>query len=277
MNHTDFMKEEIELLLYTIRKRYGYDFTNYSESSLERRVLHRLKISKFDTISDMIPKIMHDPGFFETLLQDLSISVTEMFRNPLVFKYIREKLVPYLKTYSRINIWHAGCSTGQEAYSMAILLLEEGLLERSHIYATDFNNQSLDIAQKGSYSIKNLDEYKSNYLYSGGTKELQDYFKKDHSNITINSNIAEKVSFNNHNLSGDHPFTQMHLILCRNVMIYFNQEMRNRCLGVLKDSLEHRCFLVLGNQESLDASKHKDSFEEFSSKYSIYRKSRIPS
>lgn len=273
LNKADSLEFEVNMLLEAILFRYGYDFRHYARASLERRVLNRVQLSELNSVSDMIPKIMHDPSFFNLFLKDMSITVTEMFRDPFVFKKIRESVFTQLKTYSRVNIWHAGCATGEEVYSMAIMLKEEGLLKRTQIYATDFNNHSLEIAAKGIYPAGKIKLFTENYLNSGGTKSFADYYQAKYECAKLTESLKEHITFANHNLIKDQVFAQMHLVMCRNVLIYFDQNLQNRVLNLFEQSLIHRGFLILGDKESLDFSTVKDSFDKYQYPERIYRRS----
>lgn len=273
MNKVETLEFEVNMLLEAILFRYGYDFRHYARASLERRVLNRVQLSGLDNISEMIPLIMHDPNFFNLFLKDMSITVTEMFRDPFVFKQIRDSVFTQLKTYSRVNIWHAGCATGEEVYSMAIMLKEEGLLKRTQIYATDFNNHSLEIAAKGIYPAAKMKLFTENYLNSGGKKSFADYYQAKYECAKLTESLKEHITFANHNLIKDQVFAQMHLVMCRNVLIYFDQNLQNRVLDLFKQSLIHRGFLILGDKESLDFSIVNDSFDKYQYPERIYRRS----
>ena len=272
MKKIDTVEFEINQLLDAIFFRYGYDFRNYARASLERRINNRVTLSNLNSISEMIPKIMYNPEFFDLFLKDMSITVTEMFRDPHVFKEIRQSVCPRLKTYSRINIWHAGCATGEEVYSLAILLEEEGLLKRTRIYATDFNNHSLEIAKKGIYSAEKIKQFTKNYIDSGGKASFADYYRAKYDSAKVKESLKNNITFANHNLAKDQVFAQMNLIVCRNVLIYFNNELQNRTLNLFKDSLVNRGYLILGDKETLDFTSVKDNFEECCKKERIYRK-----
>lgn len=263
---------EIDCLLDAILLRYGYDFRNYARASLKRRIYNRLALSNLEHVSEMIPKILYDENYFSAFLGDMSISVTEMFRNPKVFRFIREQIVAKLHTYSRINIWLVGCATGEEAYSMAIMLEEEGLLNNAHIYATDYDNQALEIAKVGIYPVNVMQQYTENYLKAGGRKSFSDYYHARYESVKMKNCLREKITFAHHNLMCDTSFAEMHLILCRNVLIYFNQTLQDRVLSLLRDSLIHRGYLVLGDKETLSFSSVENDFETVDSKSRIYRK-----
>lgn len=272
MKPLELQNFEINQLLESIYFRYGYDFRNYARASLERKILNRVAFSKLASISEMNQKVLYDPEFFSLFLKDMSVTVTEMFRDPYVFKKIREAVCPHLKTYSRINIWHAGCATGEEAYSIAILFAEEGLLKRTRIYATDYNNHSLDIAKKGIYDKGKIATYQQSYIDAGGKGNLSDYYQDQQRTVEFLPSLKEHITFANHNLMKDQVFAQMHMILCRNVLIYFNPVLQNRVISLFKESLVHRGFLVLGEKESLEFTDERKAFEEFGKNERVYRK-----
>ncbi len=263
---------EIELFLDAVYKQYGYDFRHYAKPSLHRRILNCLEREKKQYISELIPCILHDEHFFDRFLQDMSVTVTSMFRDPELFRSLRDDVIPKLSTYSSINIWHAGCATGEEVYSLAILLDEAGLLTRSRIYATDYNNESLKVAKKAIYPLSNFAEYQENYRISGGKKTLSDYYHMNEKSVIFSQHLRENIIFAHHNFMKDGAFAQMHLVLCRNVLIYFDEELKTQALKVLRDSTIHRGFLMLGDRESLDCTDEKQYFERLEGLHSIYRK-----
>ncbi len=265
---------EIGLLLEAIFLKYGYDFKNYSKSHLKRRLEQRMKMGGMNNYAQMQHRIIHDESFFNTLLLDLSINVTEMFRDPWVYKKIREVIVPMLKTYSFIKVWHAGCSAGQEVYSMAILLEEENLKKRTQIYATDFNELILEKAKEGIYPVDVMKEYTSNYQNSGGQSDFSDYYTADYDHVIFKNSLKDKVLFSSHNLVTDGVFGEMNLIVCRNVLIYFDRDLQNKVLQLFYDSLLPGGFLCLGSKESLKFSKLAHRFEPVSENERIYRKKR---
>ncbi|MCP4322716.1 MAG: protein-glutamate O-methyltransferase CheR, partial [Alteromonadales bacterium] len=230
MKQVELQHFEINQLLEAIYFRYGYDFRDYARASLERKILNRVSLSKLANVAEMNSKMLHEPEFFNLFLKDMSVTVTEMFRDPYVFKKLKNTVFQQLHTYSRINIWHVGCATGEEAYSMAILLHENDLLKRTRIYATDYNNHSLDIAKKGDYKIEKIEQYDQHYLQAGGKHQLSDYYQKKRHSISFNDSLKQHITFANHNLMKDQVFAQMHLILCRNVLIYFNQTLQSKVL-----------------------------------------------
>ncbi|MGB1271983.1 MAG: CheR family methyltransferase, partial [Endozoicomonas sp.] len=217
-------------------------------------------------------RFLHDTRAFNHFVKDMSVVVTEMFRDPDVFLAIREQVVPFLKTYPFIKIWHAGCASGQEVYSMAILLEEEGLLDRCHIYATDFNDHALDTARKGIYPDEELPAYEKNYQLAGGKGVLSNYCVKQYNSIKFSGRLSERVVFASHNLVTDGVFGEMNLVMCRNVLIYFNPTLQDRALSLLNDSLCPRGFLCIGRRENLQFSVIRDSLEKVNDPLRIYRK-----
>lgn len=268
-------KIEIKLFLEAIYLKYGYDFRDYAPAHIKRRLMNRLKTSELSSISMMQEKILNDRIFFEEVLSDLSIAVTEMFRDPDFYRKIREEVIPVLKTYPFVRIWYAGCATGEEVYSLAILLQEEGLYNRSQIYATDINEQVLQQAKEGIYSIRNIKNYTGNYLKAGGKKSLADYYTAHYDSVIFHETLKKKVVFANHNLATDGVFGEMHMVICRNVLIYFNQELQNKVINLFADSLINGGFLGLGIKESLQLYRKKDFFQVVDGKNKIYRKSWV--
>ena len=271
---TDLHAEDIEiqLLLEAIYLKYGYDFRNYARASVKRRLLRRLSLSGLKNLSEMQHALLHDVEFFERLLRDLSISVTEMFRHPPFYKALREEVVPVLKTYPFIKVWHAGCATGEEVYSMAILLKEEGLYERSQLYATDFNDDVLQKAKEGIYPVDHVKEYTLNYQKAGGKQDFVNYYTAKHGHIIMDRSLKTQIVFANHNLGTDKVFGEMNLIVCRNVLIYFNKVLQDQVLQLFYDSLCHYGFLGLGSKETVRFSSCADRFESFVKDEKIYRK-----
>jgi len=263
---------EIEILLEAVAKRYGYDFRHYSSASLKRRVRHFLSQSDCSRISELIPRFLYDKTFFRSFVLTLSITVTEMFRDPPVYKAIREKVVPFLKTYPFIKIWHAGCASGEEVYSLAILLQEEDLYSRCQIYATDLNDAALDRAKQGIYPVDRIKEFTINYQQSGGCKSLAEYYHSKYDSVILDQSLKKNIVFANHNLVSDAVFGEMHLILCRNVMIYFNSTLQERVLKLFYDSLVPKGFLCIGTKESLRFSQVAGSFKTIADREKIYQR-----
>lgn len=265
---------EIELLLEAIHRKYGYDFRQYSQAHTRRRLEHRLHLENMGKFSEMISRVIYEEEFFTQILLDLSINTTEMFRDPWFYKRIREVVIPHLRTYPFLKIWHAGCSAGQEVYSMRILLEEEGLKGRCQVYATDFNDRILAKAKDGIYPMDLVREYSSNYLKAGGTGSLSEYYVAEYNNVVMKRFLKEQVLFSSHNLATDGVFGEMHMICCRNVLIYFNRDLQNRVLELFYDSLCPGGFLCLGTKESMKFSSVADNFEVVCGKEKIFRKKR---
>ncbi len=265
-------KIEIQLLLQAAYLKYGYDFRRYAGALVRRRLLRRLSLSGLKSISEMQNRLLHDRSFFEALLSDLSINVTEMFRDPSFYRALRDKVIPALKGHPFIKIWHAGCSTGEEVYSMAILLKEEGMLEKTQIYGTDFSHQVIQKAKEGIYPIDRMKEYGSNYRESGGSGSLSDYYTARYDYAVMDRSLKTNVILADHNLVTDGVFGEINLILCRNVLIYFNRDLQDRVFGLFRDSLCAGGFLCLGPKESVRFSKCADDFEDWGKTERIYRR-----
>ncbi len=275
MQNVDVERIETELLLEGVFRRWGYDFRHYAHASLQRRLKHRLGLCKLEHLSEMLPKALHDEDFFNLLLKDLSITVTEMFRDPAFYATLRKQVVPVLKTYPFLKIWHAGCATGEEVYSMAILLKEEGLYDRAQIYATDYNNQSLEIARRGVYPLESIREYTANYQAAEGKAAFSDYYHAKYGSAKMNDSLGKAITFAHHNLVTDGAFGEMNLVVCRNVLIYFDRDLQDRVLSLFHDSLCHRGFLCLGTKETVDFSTVGNRFETIEGRNRIYRAKAI--
>jgi chemotaxis protein methyltransferase CheR len=272
MSNRENEKIEIKLLLQAIYLKYGYDFRSYSKASVKRRILHRLSVSGLKTISEIQHKILNDEQFFSSLLSDLSINVTEMFREPRFFRALREKVIPGLKILPFIKVWHAGCATGEEVYSLAIVMKEEGLYDKTQIYATDFNEEVIEKAKEGIYPIDGMKEYTENYKRAGGLASFADYYTARYDHAIMENSLKEHIVFSDHNLATDSVFGEMNLILCRNVLIYFNRQLQDRVIKLFTDSLCDAGFLCLGSKESIRFSKYSDDFEDVAMGDKIYRK-----
>ncbi len=268
---------EVKLLLEAIYLKYGYDFRNYTQASIKRRINQRMMLSKLDNISAMQHLLLTNKVFFETMLHDFSIQVTEMFRDPSFYIALRKNVIPILKTYPYIKIWHAGCASGEEVYSMAILLKEEGLLDKTLIYATDINEIVLKKAKDGIYSIDKIREFSQNYQKAGGMKSLSNYYTAKYDAVIMKKELKKNLIFAQHNLATDHDFGEMNLIMCRNVLIYFDDALENRVFRLFSNSLIRQGFLCLGSKETMSSSDSYHDFEEFVSKEKIYRKIMIRS
>jgi chemotaxis protein methyltransferase CheR len=263
---------ELRMLVEAVYLKYNYDFRDYTGASQKRRVLAAMRAMDCDTVSALQARVMHEPSGFAQLLQFLTIPVTEMFRDPEYYLALRQHVVPHLETYPSLKIWVAGCSTGEEVYSLAILLHEEGLLERSLIYATDINPESLEAARRGVMPLDRMRLYTENYQKAGGTGAFSDYYTAAYGGALFERSLVENVTFADHSLATDSVFAETHFISCRNVMIYFNRRLQNRVLGLFHESLVHRGFLGLGSKESIDFSSYAQRFEPLARRERIFRK-----
>jgi chemotaxis protein methyltransferase CheR len=263
---------EIELLLEAIHRHYGYDFRSYAYASLKRRLWKYMEVEGLTTISGLQDRVLHDAVAMERLLMSLSVNVTSMFRDPGFYHAFREKVVPLLRTYPFVRIWHAGCATGEEVYSMAILLEEEGLYDRTRIYATDINEALLQKARAGIFPLEKMQEYTRNYLRAGGTRSFSGYYTAAYDGALFSPALRRNVVFAQHNLVTDRSFSEFNVILCRNVMIYFDRDLQNRVHQLFYDSLPVYGVLALGSKESLRSSSVEGHYEELSVREKIYRK-----
>ncbi len=263
---------EITQLLEAVYQVYGYDFREYARTTVKRRVKHRIKEEGLGTISELTNLIIHNDRVLNDFLFDLSITVTEMFRDPHFYKGYKEHVIPYLNTYPYINIWHAGCATGEEVYSMGIFLKEHGIRDRVLQYATDFNDHSLDIVKNGIYNMEDYQKWQSNYIQSGGKLSLSEYFTSSHSSLSVIDYLKENCVVANHNLVTDKKFADMQLIICKNVLIYFTIELQNQVFELFYDSLVPGGLLCLGRSESVAFTDFEDKFELLDNKAKIYQK-----
>ncbi len=259
-------------MLETIRHQYGYDFSGYASSSLQRSILRFMASNRLPDLKSLTERLVSDEILFELFVQSMSVTVTELFRDPLFFASLRAKVLNRLATYPIIKIWIAGCATGQEVFSVAILLREAGLLERSIIYATDINQQSLHMASQGIYPAHEILKYESNYTNSGGKRQLSEYFSMSHDSILFDKSLIEKVIFSPHNLATDQSFNEFQLILCRNVIMYFDRSLQDKVISLFSESLCPYGFIGLGDKESFHFSEFRFDFEEVDGKQKIYRK-----
>ncbi|RKQ18318.1 protein-glutamate O-methyltransferase CheR [Oceanobacillus bengalensis] len=265
-------KLEIELFLQGIYDWYGYDYRDYAYQSIRRRIWHRVEAEKVSSILELLDKVLHDTSCVQRLMADFSINVTEMFRDPLFFGQFREKVVPLLRTYPSIRIWHAGCSTGEEIYSMAILLKEEGLYDKTKIYATDINADVLKIAKNGYYPLDNMKKYTSNYLQAGGKDAFSAYYTATNNGVRFNPCLTKNVVFAQHNLVTDRSFNEFHVIICRNVLIYFNKTLQAKVHQLFYESLGMFGILGLGDKETIAYTNQADHYKELSGKHKLYQK-----
>ena len=263
---------EQRLLIDAIYHRYHYDFRGYAQASLKRRLGSALQHFGCQTLSQLQDKVLHDPTVFPALLEYLTVQVSDMFRDPSYFRALREEVVPHLRTYPSLKVWVAGCSAGEEAYSLAILLQEEGLLDRTLIYGTDINQQALRAAESGVFDMARVATFTENHARSGGRRSLSDYYTARYGPVVFDKALREHMVFSDHSLATDSVFAEMHLVSCRNVLIYFERDLQDRALGLFREALCHRGFLGLGSKESLRFSAQADAFDDFVVTDRIYRK-----
>jgi chemotaxis protein methyltransferase CheR len=263
---------EVELLLEAVQRHYGFDFRSYAYSSLRRRVWKRIEAEGLSTVSGLQERVLHDAEVMERLLDDLSVTVTAMFRDPGFYVAFRAEVVPLLRTYPFIRIWHAGCSTGEEVYSMAILLEEEGLYDRARVYATDMNESALRRARDGIFPLERMQEYTENYIRAGGTRSFSEYYTAGYSGALFDAALRRHVVFAQHNLVTDRSFSEFNVVLCRNVLIYFDKALQSRVHGLFYDSLTKFGVLALGSKESLRFSRYEGFYEPLVESEKIYRK-----
>lgn len=263
---------EIRLLLEALYVRYHYDFRNYAMGSIKRRLRQAREQMGFATISAMQERVLHDETMLPRLLGYLTVQVSEMFRDPGYFRAIRENVVPHLKTYPSLKIWIAGCSCGEEVYSLVILFREEGLEDRTIFYATDINQDALRMAEAGVYELDRIQLFTENHRKSGGKSSLSDYYSAGYGRVSFDRTLRDRVVFSDHSLVTDAVFGEMHLISCRNVMIYFDRPLQDRAIGLFKDSLARKGFLGIGAKESLRFSAHTEEFREFVREEKIYQR-----
>ncbi|MDQ3270570.1 MAG: protein-glutamate O-methyltransferase CheR [Pseudomonadota bacterium] len=268
----DHAEADLHHLTQAIYSQYSYDFRDYAGASQKRRVIKALAQLGYPTIPALQAAVAQDPVVFMQLLQYLTIPVSEMFRDPTFFLALRQQVMPVLHTYPSLKIWVAGCSTGEEVYSLAILLREEGLLDRSLIYATDINPKSLAKARKGIFSLSSIQGHTANYHAAGGRQVFSDYYTAAYEAAVFDKSLRDNVTFADHSLATDSVFSETQLVLCRNVLIYFNKTLQDRALGLFHESLSHRGFMGLGSKESIDFSTYAQRFEPLDRPERIFRK-----
>ena len=266
--------EDIEqrLLIDAIYLRYHYDFRSYAQASLRRRLNAALTHFQCKTLSQLQDRVLHEPEVFAGLLEYLTVQVSDMFRDPGYFRALREQVLPHLRTYPSLKIWVAGCSTGEEVYSLAVLLQEAGLLERTLIYATDINPKALQAASVGVFDVERVPVFSQNHAASGAATSLSDYYTAAYGRVVFHKSLREHLVFSDHSLATDSVFSEVQLVSCRNVLIYFQRDLQDRALGLFRDALCHRGFLGLGSKESLRFSSHTLDFNDFVPEHRIYRK-----
>jgi chemotaxis protein methyltransferase CheR len=272
MTDGDVENVEIRLLLEGIQQVHGYDFRDYADASMKRRLTHWLAESGFDTFSAAQSRLLRDPRVFESLLRGITVNVTEMFRDPAFFRALRTQVVPFLKTYPFVKIWHAGCATGEEAYSMAILLNEEGMAGHYRMYATDINEAVLQRAAEGIVKLADMQKFTRNYQKSGGIGSFADYYTARYDRAVLSGTLKKDIVFAPHNLAADAEFGEMHVVLCRNTMIYFKPALKERCLRLFDNSLLSGGFLCVGLKETLEDKSIGSRYQELVSGMRIFRK-----
>jgi chemotaxis protein methyltransferase CheR len=268
----DLEELEIALLLEAVYRRYGLDFRQYAQASLKRRLYRRLHAEGLETLSQLQDRLLHDPPCMERLLVDLSINVTSMFRDPTFYAMFRERVAPVLHTYPFTRIWCAGCSTGEEVYSLAILLQEEGLYDRTRIYATDINEHVLATAREGVFPLDRMKRYTQHYIRGGGKREFSEYYTAAYDSVRFSRSLTENVVFAQHNLAMDRGFNEFNVIVCRNVMIYFDKALQDHVHELFYESLGRFGILALGHKESILFSRYADRYEELDANERLYRK-----
>lgn len=266
---------ELRLLQEAILLKYGYDFRDYSQASFKRRIKLRMSTSGLSTVSETIHRVLYDSSFFDALLNDLSINITEMFRDPEFFRAIREDVLPEFADEPFLKVWHAGCATGEEVYSMAILLYELGILDRAKIFATDINSDVIARAREGVFPIERMRAYTSDYQRAGGKSTFADYYTAHYDSAMMHSFLKKNIIFADHNLVSDAGFGEMNIIVCRNVLIYFNRDLQNRVVDLFSDNLCAGGFLCVGNRESIRFTRASADFEEFNRRQRIYKRRAI--
>ena len=267
---------ELDLFVQALKRRHGHDFSQYAPASLTRRVRQLVHVHRCGSISGLTTRLLHEADFLPLVIQGLSVPVSEMFRDPQVFLALREHVLPVLASYPQITIWQAGCAHGQEVYSLAILLEEAGLYERSHIFATDFNPDALQRAREGIYPARDARLWSRNYLLAGGSQSLASYYSARYDFIKLDQRLRRHITFASHNLVTDKVFCEAHLVLCRNVLIYFSNPLQNRALALFRDSLVRGGLLCLGLRESLDFAPVAADFSAVDASLRLYRRSSQP-
>lgn len=253
---------ELEVLINDVYEYYGFDFSGYSRASFKRRIERLYRLDGFTGFSEFLSRIRFEPDYFKRMIEEVTVNVTEMFRDPVFYKVLRNEILPLLATKPFIRIWHAGCSTGEEVFSMAILLKEANLLHKSLLYATDINPIVLDIAKKGVFPLRMMKQYSENYIASGGDKDFSHYYTANYGYAKFGEDLLEKMVYSQHNLVSDRSFNEFDLILCRNVLIYFDKDLQGRALELFDDSLAKLGYLVLGTKETIKFSSIQNNYKQ---------------
>ncbi len=273
-NEINLSDEDIESVLDDVMELYGYDFKNYSRASLKRRIMRLISNDRFLSFAEFRYRVRNDREYFNRFVEEVTVNVTEMFRDPSFYKTIREQILPVLATWPLIRIWHAGCSTGEEVYSMAILLHETGLLHKSLLYATDINPTVLETVRTGIFPINQMKQYSENYIQSGGKADFSSYYTAQYTAAKFSDFLGKRIVLATHNLVSDSSFNEFQLILCRNVMIYFDKPLQDRVLELFYNSLEMLGYLGLGSKESLKFTNVNKNFTQMENREKLWRKVR---
>lgn len=255
-------ERELDLLINEVYEYYGYDFSGYSQASFGRRVSRLMEVDGFKSFADFLSKVRSEPEYFKRMVEEITVNVTEMFRDPAFYRVLRTTILPELATKPFIRIWHAGCSTGEEVYSMAIMLEEANLMHKALLYATDINPQVLETAKKGIFPLRMMKEYSENYVHSGGKNDFSGYYTANYGFAKFNERFTEKMVFAQHNLVSDRSFNEFDLILCRNVLIYFDKQLQDHALSLFDESLANLGYLALGTKESIKFSSIQKKYQQ---------------
>lgn len=272
MENTYIDDNEIDILLNDVVSLYGYDFSEYARASLSRRINRLFALDKFPSFAEFRYKVRTDADYFSRFVEEITVNVTEMFRDPSFYKALREEVLPVLATHPFIRIWHAGCSTGEEVYSVAILLHEANLLHKSLLYATDINPQVLEKLRSGIFPLSQMKQYSENYIASGGREDFSRYYTANYERARFDSNLSKSIIVSTHNLVSDRSFNEFQLIVCRNVLIYFDRPLKDKAFTLFDESMEKLGFLALGSKENLKFSPVAHKFRQLDNKQKIWRK-----
>jgi chemotaxis protein methyltransferase CheR len=271
-SETELFDLEVQLLLEAVYRRYQHDFRDYAITSVRRRMQQALSHFGCAHLGELQHRLLAEPAMFQQALQFFTVQLSEMFRDPGYFKALREQVMPVLATYPSLKVWVAGCSSGEEVWSLAIVLAEEGLLDRTVVYATDINPAALRIAEAGVYPRERLPQFSASYLAAGGRGSLSDHYTSAYDGVLFDRRLKKQIVFADHSLATDSVFSEVHLVSCRNVLIYFNRQLQDRAIGLFREALVHRGFLGLGSKETVQFGAHAQGFESFAAHERIYRK-----